>query len=105
MINWIRLILIISLVAVAFQPGTQATSASLDQPWLHDASGYKRALELQRELKVPLVVYFYTDWCPYCHELDAEYFPNPAVAEYLRGVVKVRINPEHGPAERAIAER
>lgn len=105
MINWIRLIVIISLVAVIFQLRTEATSASLEQPWLHDASGYKRALELQRELKVPLIVYFYTDWCPYCHELDAEYFPNPAVEEYLRGVVKVRINPEHGPAEREIAER
>ncbi|HET6975987.1 MAG TPA: thioredoxin family protein [Pyrinomonadaceae bacterium] len=56
-------------------------------------------------VKVPLIVYFYTDWCPYCHELDASYFPNPAVQDYLRGVVKVRINPENGPAEREIADR
>ena len=102
MLNLVRLILAISLVTFIFQIRTEA---SPDEPWLHDASGYKRALELQRELKVPLIVYFYTDWCPYCRELDAEYLPNPAVAEYLRGVVKVRINPEHGPAEREIADR
>ena len=102
MLNLVRLILIISLVTCLFQIRTEA---ALDDQWLHDASGYKRALELQRELKVPLIVYFYTDWCPYCRELDAEYLPNPAVAEYLRGVVKVRINPEHGPAEREIADR
>ena len=105
MIKPIRLLLIVSLVAFTFQLRTQAAHAALDQPWLNDASGYARALQLQRELKVPLIVYFYTDWCPYCHELDAEYFPNPAVAAYLRSVVKVRINPEHGPAERQIADR
>lgn len=105
MINWVRLILIISLVTVIFQIRTETARASFDEPWLHNASGYNRAVELQRQLKVPLVVYFYTDWCPYCHELDTEYFPHPAVEEYLRGVVKVRINPEDGPAEREIARR
>ena len=102
MINWIRLILIISLVSCVFYGGTEPAKAALDQPWLEGASGYNRAIQLQRELKVPLIVYFYTDWCPYCHELDNEYFTNPAVQEYLRGVVKVRINPEEGPAERSI---
>ena len=102
--NLARFLLIISLVAFISQTGT-AAATSLDEQWLDGASGYSRALELQRELKVPLIVYFYTDWCPYCHQLDAEYLPNPAVQNYLRGVVKVRINPENGPAERDIADR
>jgi thiol-disulfide isomerase/thioredoxin len=101
MLNWKRLLLIISLVTIC----TQVTAASVDEQWLEDASGYRRAVELQRELKAPLIVYFYTDWCPYCHRLATDYFPNPAVDAYLRTVVKVRINPEHGPAEREIADR
>lgn len=105
MINAIRLILIISFVSGVFYTRTITASASLDEQWLYDASGYARALELQRKLKVPLIVYFYADWCPYCQSLDTEYLPNPSVQEYLRGVVKVRINPEHGPAEREIADR
>jgi len=105
MINFTRLILIISFVAATLPIRTAAANPVFDEPWLNDASGYNRAIELQRELKVPLIVYFYTDWCPYCHELDASYFPNPAVQDYLRGVVKVRINPENGPAEREIADR
>ncbi|HKY28654.1 MAG TPA: thioredoxin family protein [Pyrinomonadaceae bacterium] len=105
MINWIRLILIISVVTCIFYIRIEPANASLDEGWLYDASGYTRALELQRELKVPLIVYFYTDWCPYCRQLDTEYLPNPSVEEYLRGVVKVRINPENGPAEREIADR
>lgn len=105
MINWIRLILIISLVSCVFYMRTEPANAALDEPWLEGASGYNRAVQLQRELKVPLIVYFYTDWCPYCRELDNEYLSHPAVEAYLRGVVKVRINPEHGPAEREIGNR
>jgi hypothetical protein len=60
---------------------------------------------LQRELKLPLVVYFYTDWCPYCQALDRDYLTAAPVQQYLRGVVKVRINPEQGPAEEEIAEQ
>lgn len=100
--KWMRSMLIISLVSCVFFIRTEPVNAQ-PEAWLHDASGYARALKVHQETKVPLVVYFYTDWCPYCNDLDAEYLPHPAVEAYLRGVVKVRINPEHGPAERAIA--
>ena len=82
MINWVRLVLLASLVTFSFQVRTKAANASLDEQWLQNASGYKRALELQRELKVPLIVYFYTDWCPYCHDLDTEYLSSPQVTAY-----------------------
>ena len=81
------------------------TNAAPEDRWLNGAAGYERAIELQRELKVPLIVYFYADWCPYCQRLDSEYLPSAPVQQYLRGVVKVRINPEKGPAEDAIAQR
>ena len=105
--NLVRIAVIISfwfLVSLStIRPATATTT--LDDRWLYGAGGYARALELQRELKVPLVVYFYADWCPYCRTLDSQYLPAAPVQEYLRGVVKVRINPEQGSAEREIAER
>ncbi len=85
-------------------PSSAATTLPSDI-WLNGASGYARAVELQRELNVPMVVYFYADWCSYCRTLDNQYLPSAPVQDYLRGVVKVRINPEHGPAERALATR
>ena len=91
--------LVLFLVAT---PSRTALAGPADR-WLHGATGYARALELQRELKVPLVVYFYTDWCPYCQALDNDYLTAAPVQQYLRGVVKVRINPELGPAEEDIA--
>ena len=95
---------IISLLTVVVFT-TQSGNAAPEDRWLYGSAGYARAVELQRELNVPLVVYFYTDWCPYCHALDSDYLPAAPVKQYLRGIVKVRINPEHGRAEREIAKQ
>lgn len=95
------IILVVLLGTTAFV----TPAAAQNQRWLHGSSGYARALELQREMKIPLVVYFYTDWCPYCRTLDSDYLTAAPVQQYLKGVVKVRINPEHGPAEEKIARQ
>jgi thiol-disulfide isomerase/thioredoxin len=94
-----------SVSAPSFVAAPSSATLALDEGWLFGVAGYARAVEAQRQLKIPLVVYFYTDWCPYCRTLDSEYLPSAPVQDYLRGVVKVRINPEHGPAEREVANR
>jgi thiol-disulfide isomerase/thioredoxin len=104
-----RFALVITLLFAYFPPARSAAAptpanVSLER-WLNGAGGYARAVELQKELNVPLIVYFYTDWCGYCRILDNQYLPSAPVQDYLRGVVKVRINPEHGQAERALANR
>ncbi|HKY30829.1 MAG TPA: thioredoxin domain-containing protein [Pyrinomonadaceae bacterium] len=107
--------LLIAISLVYFSPApTSATSASNSatslppsnkDKWLEGADGYERAVQLQKELNVPLVVYFWAGWCPYCQALDSKYLPTKPVQEYLREVVKVRIYPEEGPAERALAKQ
>ena len=78
-------------------------SAKVPEGWLSGGANFEKAMELQRELNVPLVVYFYVDWCPYCNELESQYFPAAPMREYLRSVVKIRINPELTPADEAVA--
>ena len=100
----LRSVIVIPLLVVLL--ATMASrGAAQNERWLFGATGYTRALELQREMKIPLVVYFYTDWCPYCQSLDTDYLTAAPVREYLRGVVKVRINPENGRAEEAVAKQ
>ena len=85
---------------------TLRTPANAQYPkWLHGATGFARAVELQRELNVSLVVYFYTDWCSYCRTLDEQYLRDPSVHRALQRTITVRINPEYGVEEKKIAER
>ncbi len=83
-----------------------STTAYAQYPkWLHGATGYAKAVEAQRELNVSIVLYFYTDWCPYCRTLDQQYLTDPSVHRALQRTITVRINPEYGVEEHALAER
>ena len=98
--------LLISLSLLGLILFATASSASAQYPkWLHGATGYARAVEVQRELNISLVVYFYTDWCSYCRTLDDQYLKDPSVHRALQRTVVVRINPEYGVEERRIADR
>ncbi len=100
-----RLGLIITLFA-SFPPApSSAAPNGATETWFQGAQGYEEAVELQKELNLPLVVYFWAGWCPYCQKLDSHYLPTAPVQDYLRGVIKVRIYPEQGPAERELAKR
>ncbi len=105
----VRFALFVTLLVAYYPPARSSTAPLLPnvsgEAWLNGAAGYARAVELHKQLNVPLVVYFYTDWCGYCRALDNKYLPSAPVQDYLRGVVKVRINPEHGQAERALSIR
>ena len=92
---------VVSLLIITLEPSTTAQYPR----WLHGATGFARAIELQRELNVSLVVYFYTDRCSDCRTLEDQYFSAPSVHRVLHRSVAVRINPEYGTEERAIADR
>lgn len=89
--NILRLTLIVSVLVVSL---SSSASAKVPEGWMNGAANFEKAMLLHRELNVPLVVYFYVDWCPYCNALENDYFPATAMRDYLRGVVKIRINPE-----------
>src|SRR5438874_2491771 len=72
--------------------------------WYEDAAGYEYALRRQRSDHAPVLVYFRTDWCPHCRALDG-LLDSPEVRARLGDYLKVRINPEHGTAERRLFEK
>lgn len=89
--NLLRTAVTLSVLLIVL---STTASAKVPEGWLNGAANFEKAMQLHRELNVPLVVYFYVDWCPYCNTLENEYFPAAAMRDYLRGVVKIRINPE-----------
>ncbi|HEX5965879.1 MAG TPA: thioredoxin fold domain-containing protein [Pyrinomonadaceae bacterium] len=100
--NILRLTLIVSVLLVFF---STSAYAKVPEGWLSSAANFEKALQRHRELNVPLVVYFYVDWCPYCKALENEYFPAAPMKEYLRDVVKIQINPELSRADYELGQR
>lgn len=79
----VRVLLSLSLVSLLIF--ALAPSAAAQYPrWLHGATGFARAVELQRELNISLVLYFYKDRCSECRTLDEQYLRNPSVHRALQ---------------------
>jgi thiol:disulfide interchange protein len=72
--------------------------------WPQNAGGYVAASEISKAEGRPMFIYFRTDWCPYCREFERRLLGSPEVEDYLRGLARVRINPEAGPRENRLAE-
>ncbi len=81
----------------AAEPSFDATG------WRNGADGLLEALEIVKSEPSVLVVYFYTDWCGYCRQFEAELLGTERMREWFARGVAVRINPEAGDVERQVA--
>jgi thioredoxin-like negative regulator of GroEL len=70
--------------------------------WYEDADGYAAAVR-QQSTSTPRSLYFRTDWCPHCRALD-ELLEDHEVRSRLNELIKVRVNPDHGAAEKQLFE-
>jgi thioredoxin-like negative regulator of GroEL len=83
-------------------PSRRAVSSE----WYTGADGFEQAEREQRDNHAPVLLYFYTSWCPYCRRLDNEILSAPDVERFMRyEIVKIRVNPESGVGEHDLANR
>lgn len=88
------------------QPWLDANRRPLEPPaarWYPNSVGLTRAKKEAERLNAPLLIYFWADWCKPCHVFTQRVLPDPAVQAALGEFVKVKINPEDGYREEAIA--
>jgi thiol:disulfide interchange protein len=91
------------LGALALALSATAAAAIAPSSWREGAAGHVRARAEAQTAARPVFVYFYTDWCPYCREFQKELLDTGPVESYLRGITRVKINPEKGPEEARLA--
>jgi hypothetical protein len=89
----------VALALAVARPGAGYFSTT----WYEDAGGWAAAVRQQTYQHVPILLYFRTDWCPHCRTLDG-LLDDYAVRSRLNAVIKVRVNPDHGAAEKALFE-
>lgn len=85
--SFLAVLLLFSLLISA--PGSSTASAPQYPRWLYGATGYERAIQLQRESNLSLVIYFYTDRCSDCRSLETQYLSSPAVHRALQRSIAV----------------
>ena len=73
--------------------------------WYQGAAGFHQGFEEAERENKAVLVYFYTDWCPYCRQLDRDILSRGQVEDTTKLFVKIKINPEQGSAERELQTR
>ncbi|MDX1812897.1 MAG: thioredoxin family protein [Gammaproteobacteria bacterium] len=73
------------------------------QNWHSNFSGFIQANLEQKKTKKPLLLFFYTDWCPNCRKLRENVLSQNDVNQYLENLIPVKINPETGKLENQIS--
>lgn len=59
--------------------------------WLNGSWAYKTKIQTIKKDKVPIILYIYTTWCPYCKKMNKK-LANSKVQDYLKGFTKIAIN-------------
>jgi thiol:disulfide interchange protein len=93
----------LALLALATVAGAGAPTDWSQIDWFDDAGGYADAVAEADRSGKPVLVYFYTDWCPYCRQLNGSLLADTQVQAELGRMLAVRVNPESGPDERSLA--
>jgi thiol:disulfide interchange protein len=97
-----RVLAIVGLaLALALTAGTGRASAYSSSTWYDGADGWARARRAQKTYGVPIFLFFTAEWCAPCHALE-DVLEEPRVRERLRGLIKVRIEPDDGDEEQDI---
>ena len=73
--RWLMVLFALVIVAAG---GLEAQGAEL--PW----SSYNQGMEQAKNLKKPIYIDFYADWCQYCQQMESVTFQNKKVADYLK---------------------
>ena len=83
--------------------GSKTTRARYNsERWYKDHTGYKQALKVSAEKKVPIFIYGYTDWRGYCKKLHRDIFDDSTVKKTMSKFIKVKLNPEHSATDKSL---
>ena len=86
--------------------GAPPAHGRVSSDWYTSPGDLQRPFSEQESAEAPLVVYVYTDWCPYCRAFERGLLTSSVVDQYLRdNTVKLRLNPETSREANALSHK
>ena len=76
---------------------TVAAAPAAEAPHITWYFQMEQAQQLARAANKPILLYFYTDWCPACKSMDAQTMQLPSIRAEAQRMISLRINAEHQP--------
>jgi thioredoxin-related protein len=101
-------IFLVSLVIMAgllFAGGINTAAAVTTNVWYTTPADCERVQEKTKKEDKSFILFFYVDWCGYCKRLKKDFLEKPEVEQVLAKYYRVKINPETGKEEQALATK
>ena len=83
------------ILTLTFCSGENKSSAARDMTGVVEWETLSLGLERSKKEEKPLIIYFYTEWCTYCKQMDSEIFKDREITDFMNNnYINVRVNPE-----------
>ncbi|MCI5168073.1 MAG: hypothetical protein D3903_18800 [Candidatus Electrothrix sp. GM3_4] len=99
----VSLLLIMTIVGVFFIGSTHIAEAVTTGKWYTKASSFEKIEEAAKKKDKPYIFFVYTDWCGFCKKMNKKYLSNADIKRILSKYYRIKINPDKGEAEKALA--
>jgi thiol:disulfide interchange protein len=97
------LLLIMTIVGAIFISNAHVAEAVTTGKWYTKASSFEKIEKAAQKKNKPYIFFVYTDWCGYCKKMNKKYFSNAKIKQILAKYYRIKINPDKGEEEKALA--
>ncbi len=93
------------LLGLLFACSIHTAAAVTTNVWYTSPADYESVQQAAKEQDKSFILFFYVDWCGYCKRLKKDFLEKPQVEQVLSRYFRVKINPETGEKENALATK
>ena len=99
----VSVLLFLALVSTFFLGST--AEAVTTSKWYTEASSFEQIEKAAKDRNKPYIFFVYTDWCGFCKKMNKKYLTNPDIQQILSKYYRIKINPDNGEEEQALAQK